>query len=260
MDTGAEVSLMHRRVYDSLSFKPKLQNKRIHLASVSGEPLNIDGCVDLTFTIGGIQMRQSFYVMRGLNRNLILGQDWLKQMESEFIMILGVSECGGKTYVNIEEDIHIASVVRMKSTTVIKPQTAKICYGKVRRNPDLPSGENYQISESEKGFINREPGVNIINTVSKLGRDRAVPVLIVNSTNKTMKIVRHGVLGNSKLLVITTWPRSVRSSKVKRKMRDDLTQVKYKYLSNTGVVLKDWYEETLIGLRRKTLIWGIQIQ
>ena len=44
VDTGAEVSLMHRRVYDSLLVKPKLQFKRINLSGVSGGALKIDGC------------------------------------------------------------------------------------------------------------------------------------------------------------------------------------------------------------------------
>ncbi len=185
---------MHRRVYDSLKIKPRLQNRKIHLQSCSGQSLNIDGCIDLPFIIGGAEMKQTFFVMRGLNRNLILGQDWLKQNGVRIYFDLGCLRIGNKnkTYVNLEEDIHIASVVRLKNTTVIKPQTAKICYGRVRQNPDLPSEGSYEISESDRGFVSREPGLSIINTVSTLKRDRTIPVLIVNSTNKTMKIFRHG--------------------------------------------------------------------
>ena len=40
----------------------------------------------------------------------------------------------GKHYVNLQEDIHVASTVRMKNTCLIKPQIAIICYGKVREN------------------------------------------------------------------------------------------------------------------------------
>ena len=35
----------------------------------------------------------------------------------------------GKQYVNLEEDIHIATTVRMKTDCLIKPQTAFFCYG-----------------------------------------------------------------------------------------------------------------------------------
>ena len=47
------------------------------------------------------------------------------------ILICNASEKNGKHYVNVEEVIHIASTVRMKTTCLIKPQTAAICYGKL---------------------------------------------------------------------------------------------------------------------------------
>lgn len=48
--------------------------------------------------------------------------------------------------------------------------------------------------KTDKGFISKEPGLTVINTVSTLRNDKNVPILIVNSTNKTMKLFRHGVL------------------------------------------------------------------
>ena len=53
----------------------------------------------------------------------------------------------------------------MKLTCLIKPQTAMICHGKVRENPDLPVGQSYEISQIDKGFIVNQPGLQIINTV-----------------------------------------------------------------------------------------------
>ena len=100
----------------------------------------------------------------------------------------------GKTYVNLEEDIHIASTVRMKTTCLIQPQTAKICYGKVRENPDLLVDQNYEITQIDRGFIVNQPGLQIINTVLTLIRDRSLPLLIVNNTNKFIRIYRHGLL------------------------------------------------------------------
>ena len=59
----------------------------------------------------------------------------------------------GKHYINLEEDIHIASTVRMKKACLIKPQTPMTCYGKVRENPDLLVGQAYEISQIDKGFL-----------------------------------------------------------------------------------------------------------
>ena len=54
---------------------------------------------------------------------------------------------------NLQESIHIASTVRMKNTCLIKPQTAIICYGKVRESPYLPTGLSYEIEQIDKGFL-----------------------------------------------------------------------------------------------------------
>ena len=140
VDTGAECSLMHRRIYDQLKDRPKLLNKKVCLQSANGTELKCDGCVNVQICIGDTEMSQDFYVIRDLNRNMILGLDWLKTHNVRIYFDLKCLRINGKHYVNLEEDIHIASTVRMKKTCLIKPQTALICQGKVRENPDLPVG------------------------------------------------------------------------------------------------------------------------
>ena len=194
VDTRAECSLIHRRIYDQLKDKPRLINKKVCLQSANGTELKCDGCITVQICIGGTEMSQDFYVIRDLNRNLILGLDWLKQNNVRIYFDLKCLRINGKHYVNLEEDIHIASTVRMKKTCLIKPQTAMICYGKVRENPDLPVGQSYEITQIDKGFLVNQPGLQIINTVSTLAKDRSLPLLIVNNTNKFIKIYRHGLL------------------------------------------------------------------
>ena len=53
----------------------------------------------------------------------------MKQNNVRIYMNLKCLRINGKHYVNLEEDIHITSTVRMKRTCLIKPQTAMICYG-----------------------------------------------------------------------------------------------------------------------------------
>ena len=192
MDTGAESSLMHRRIYDQL--KDKQRDKRVCLQSANGSELKCDGCVTVQICIGGTEVSQAFYVIRDLNRNLILGLDWMKQNNVRIYMDLKCLRINGKHYVNLEGDIHVASTVRMKRTCLIKPQTAMICYGKVRENPDISAGQYYEISQIDRGFVVNQPGLQIINTVATLSKDRSLPLLVVNNTNKFIKIFRHGLL------------------------------------------------------------------
>ena len=46
----------------------------------------------------------------------------------------------------------------MTKTCLIKPQTAMICYGLVRENPDLPVGQSYEITKIDKCFLVNQPG------------------------------------------------------------------------------------------------------
>jgi hypothetical protein len=41
VDSGAEVSLLHHKIYKSLTFLPKLIKKEVHLQSVNGISLNV---------------------------------------------------------------------------------------------------------------------------------------------------------------------------------------------------------------------------
>ena len=181
---------MHRHIYDQLKNKPKLVNKKVCLQSANGSELRCDGSVTVQISIGGIDMSQEFYVIKDLNRNLILRLDWLKNNNVRLYFDLKCLRINGKHYVNLEEDIIIASTVRMKKTYLIKPQTAMICKGKVRENPDLPVGQDYEVSQIDKGFTFNQPGLQIINTVSTLAKNWSLPILIVNklNTNKFIKI------------------------------------------------------------------------
>ena len=113
-------------------------------------------------------MSKDFYMIRDLNRNLILGLNWIKQNNVRIYMDLKCLRIHGKHYVNLEEDIHIAYSIRMKRTCLIKPPTAMICYGKVRENPDIPARQSYEISQIDRGFIVNQPGLQIIITVATL--------------------------------------------------------------------------------------------
>ena len=79
VDSGADISLMRRDVYDSLKNKPKLIRQKINVQSVNSDPLAIHGYMFMKFTIGGTTLTQRFYVSRNMNRKIILGNDWLTE-------------------------------------------------------------------------------------------------------------------------------------------------------------------------------------
>lgn len=98
---------MHRWVYDALKDKPKLQSGTIQLQAVNGESLHLDGSILIPLRIRDTEVRQKFYIVTDMNRNLILGRDWLVEHRVRLYFDLGCLRIG-KSYVPLEEDIHIA--------------------------------------------------------------------------------------------------------------------------------------------------------
>ena len=47
---------MHRRVYDNLKNRPKILKKSVNLHSANGTRLQVDGCVNAHFRIGGTEV------------------------------------------------------------------------------------------------------------------------------------------------------------------------------------------------------------
>ncbi len=82
-------------------------------------------------------MSHQLYVVKNLNRNVIISQDWLKSSGVRVYHDLGCIRVN-QTYVPLVEDIHIASVARATKKTKIPAQSAHICTCKVRNNRSIP--------------------------------------------------------------------------------------------------------------------------
>ena len=79
---------------------------------VKGDSIDIDGCASLRHEIGREKQEHEFFVVPEMNRNIILGRDWLKQFGVHMYYGLGCIRIG-KSYVKMEEDIHISSLARL---------------------------------------------------------------------------------------------------------------------------------------------------
>ena len=116
VDTGAEVSLVHRRVFDKLKHGYVLGKQKVNLQAVNGNKLQVDGCATVKFKLGGRKFHHTFYVVDGLNRNVILGKDWIINNKVVLYFNEVRSMKIGQVYVPLEEDIHISALVRAAST------------------------------------------------------------------------------------------------------------------------------------------------
>ena len=83
-----------------------------------------------------------------MNRNIILGRDWLNQFGVHIYYDLGCIRIG-KSYVKMEEDIHISSLARFTAHIIIAPQTGKFCLCKAKGNEQLLNYKFHQVIPTE---------------------------------------------------------------------------------------------------------------
>ena len=140
---------------------------------------------------GETETKHEFFVSPSINRNFILGRDWLIQNGVRLYFDLRLLRIG-ETAVPLEEDILIASLVRSRSKLLFKPQTATV--GKVKDAPGFPCSKLYSVSAVDTNFIGTEPGLMVSNSVAKLGKGRTIQIMVVNHTNQTIRFSKECVI------------------------------------------------------------------
>lgn len=195
VDSGAEVSVLSRKFYLSLKNRPPLKQSNSILAATNQNLLQVDGTVNLQFKIGKDVLEHTFHVTPDTSRNVILGRDFLIMHGVRIYYDLGCLKIKS-SYVPLDQDCHITSIIRTQSDIVLKPQTNTVCMSRVKM-PDKKkkSSKLYQVCSIDKGVLSQEPGLALNDAIIKFNRSSKFPVLITNSSNKTFKLKRGTVIG-----------------------------------------------------------------
>jgi transposase InsO family protein/predicted aspartyl protease len=199
IDTGADTSLISKKMFDKLVQRPKLIKEFTNLTVANGESLTMVGKAILSFTMNRLPLTHKFSVVEGLTRNFILGRDWLKANGVRIYFDLGSLRIKN-TYVQLEEDIHISSILRLNKKTLIKPQTGVICYVKLNNAFHIPESGILEVTNLDPGCIQEEPGLTVQESVHTVKTTGKIPVLVVNQTNRHFNLKRGSVIGKGRAL------------------------------------------------------------
>ena len=101
----------------------------------------------------------------------------------------------GHTYIPFEEDIHIATVVRIESTVTLTPSTTNACTGHLRHKSEAFESGIFEMSSIENEYVGTEPGLMIANIIVKPNQTLIFPVMVISNTNKTLKLKKGCVIG-----------------------------------------------------------------
>ena len=193
IDTGSELTLINRKIYDSLKNKPVLKRSKIALHSANGSHMEVCGVIDLDIKIQGLKFNHPFIVVKDLTRNSILGRDFLVKQKARLYFDLNKIRIRG-VYIPMENDIHLAALSRATKNVTLKPQTACLMVAQIKNNPYFKDKDNFSFNPISRGFLENQPEIIVSSSLVKL-KDRKIPVQIINSSNKTIRIRKGCLLG-----------------------------------------------------------------
>jgi len=131
-----------------------------------------------------------------------------------------------KTYVKLEEDIHVASILRINKKITIKPQTAVVCNVKLSNGFQIPESGLIEINNVDSDCIQDEPGLVVQEAVNQIDRQRKTSVMIVNRTNRSYNIKRGSVICKARALQDVDVCSIERTEEQQETMEYDLKELK----------------------------------
>ena len=118
---------------------------------------------------------------------------FLHQNDCRIYFDLGCINIKGN-YIPLEDDKIIASIVRLKKTTILKPRSVNYLVGKIKQNPHFTTNQEFFVESVNKGYLCEEPNLELQPALMKLQSDGLVPIMLTNNSTKTFKLRRGCVL------------------------------------------------------------------
>ena len=179
LDSGADLSLLRQDIFERIGTDNALKPTSVKLQTANGNLLEVKGLAELPFKIGSVEQTHAFYIVNNLNRCGLLGLDWMRQKQIRIYFDLQKMRVGG-TLINLENDIHIASILRTKGDTILQANTIHLIKGHLKGNPYFSSKQVYETEPPKGGDLENDPNVIINHAAVTLNEDNTVPIIIEN--------------------------------------------------------------------------------
>jgi transposase InsO family protein len=194
VDTGAQISVMSERKFKELSKCHKCSNFKniswgsdVSVTSASGHDLQNLGSVDVTFKIKTafddrkIRHSCTFKIIRGLQRDMILGSDFLQQNQAVIDYHKYTIRIRSETYPLTTDDgpARLYTLVTQQRTTLPPGQSTMIpCLAPL----DTPAGTYLAQFLDNAPVIEKTPGVSLANCLIQINEEKELTLLAVNET------------------------------------------------------------------------------
>ena len=198
--------------------------------TASGDSLKVLGKSRIQLRIAKQVLEHEFLIVANLNRNGILGRDFLVQNNSRLYFDLSLIRVN-QNYQALESDIHIASIVRSVHAVSLPPYTMRLIRG---RTQSTKVGD-YTIREMTEGHLFDRPGISVIDCIGHKNKQDNIPILMANETGEHYRIRAGAKIGHIEQAHILS-------------IKESVSPAKQGPLNIEELVVEDQYKEAIWDL------------
>ena len=153
----------------------------------------MDGCALIGYEIGKEKHEHEFFIVPQMNRNIILGRDWLKQFGMHMYHDIGCIGVG-KSYKTWRRPSYFFHS-QVNHWNCNKTTIWKGCLCRVKGNEQVLNSKLHQVIAAGNSTPNQEPGLIVVNSIVKVTKQGKFVAFIINNTNKIIKLKQGNKIG-----------------------------------------------------------------
>ena len=134
MDTGSGASLVNEAFVKEAALGEEVRSCDTKLKSFTGDPIGIKGQITLDVTIGGYMTRHSYLITEGMETDVLVGADYLRESDITLNMGKGFLQLPNERraeFLQLPSPLRKSMKIRVAKTTVIQPNTVQFMKGKM---------------------------------------------------------------------------------------------------------------------------------
>ena len=184
MDTGSGASLINEAFVKGAGLGEEVKSCNTQLKSFTGDPIGIKGQIILNVTIGGYVTKHSYLITEGMETDVLVGADYLRESDVTLNMgkgFLQLPDGRRAEFLQLPSPLRKSVKIRVAKTTVIQPNTVQFMKGKMENWGPRGPRSREKLEGRYSGII--EPYQLHTNYCRTSLRGIAIPRMAVYSKN-----------------------------------------------------------------------------
>ena len=191
VDTGAAVTIVHRRIWDRGKRTATLENNTSSVVTANGEPLKLLGKTKVVFSLAERELKHNILVTDSITQDCLLGSDFLTAHECVVDLkarklVMGLLSTP-IFHLQVTDQSQAVCRVSMSETMVFRAGEERVCVGNIDIPPLVTIG-SAGVVEPKEGFEERS---NLLLARTLVVPDNGcLPVRLANLTESPVTVYK----------------------------------------------------------------------